>query len=289
MASDEEFSYSPFGYGTVVESTERKIVLKLVWGGTAYLCPEQVRRTVNFTVKSFSVARRELSFEWPVGKSFESLFAAVPKQLELPANSSIVLIHPKGSLKTIDRTDTPVSLNLKAGDRLVALAQFNSQVFSWNEAKKGANIQLSNQNMTAQKQNDENFETVLGNVALEKGEHYWEVKIDCFVDEEDIFIGVALENIPLTARPVDSGMFWGYLSSGAVKFAPDRECEDYGDTVATGDVIGVLLKYTESAGTISFSKNGNEFGVAFDDLPRKVCPAVCLLLSNSQVTLDFKH
>ena len=54
---------------------------------------------------------------------------------------------------------------------------------------------------------------------------------------------MALEDVGLNMRPHDSGKFWGYMSAGSVKFAPEKEPEQYGEPLRVGDLIGVKLEY----------------------------------------------
>ena len=288
MAEDSPLVYTTFGYGTVVETRATHTVVKLRWGAMGYFRPESVSTEVPFTVKSFAGAKPELAFRWAPATPFKELYSQLAVQLALPPHMYSVLYYPKGCLKTILPSDSPASVGLAAGARLVAIAYVKRQKFAWNEAKKGANLALANSQMTVTKQNDDSYETILGSLALAKGNHYWEITIDCFVEEEDFFIGVAAEGICLTARPSDTGLFWGFLGSGAVKLGPDGHCQEYGDPVKTGDVVGVSLEYADELGTLSFSKNGTDFGVAFTDVPANVYPALSLFYTQAQVTLGFR-
>jgi len=58
------------------------------------------------------------------------------------------------------------------------------------------------------------YETVLATVGFSKGKHYWEIKLDTFVEMEDIFVGVARRNTNLYLRATDSGAFWGWICTG---------------------------------------------------------------------------
>lgn len=68
--------------------------------------------------------------------------------------------------------------------------------------------------MTANKKFEIDFETVLANVGFSSGRHYWEIRLDTFVEMEDIFIGVARRNIDLYIRAWDTGQFWGWICTG---------------------------------------------------------------------------
>ena len=280
--------YTAYGYGVLAERRERDVVVKFNWGGTGYLNPGSVLESVPFTVKVFAGEKPELNFSWPVNQPFKQLYSELATKLALPPHMYSVLYYPKGSLRTILAADSPQSVGLKAHARLVVIRGVKRQRFAWKEDKKGGNLVLSNNKMTATKQAGDNYETVLGSLVLNSGRHYWEVTIDCFMEEEDFFIGVAAEGIPLRARPCDTNMFWGFVGSSAVKVGPEGFCEGYGDVVSSGDVVGVSLEYTDNQGSISFSKNGTDFGVAFAEVPANVLPALSLFYVQAQATLGFR-
>ncbi len=75
---------------------------------------------------------------------------------------------------------------------------------------------MLNNCLTANKKYEIDYETVLGTVGFSNGsgghsKHYWEIKLDTFVDIEDIFIGIAKRNIDLHARCTDTDSFWGWI------------------------------------------------------------------------------
>ena len=71
-----------------------------------------------------------------------------------------------------------------------------------------------NSSLTANKKFEIDFETVLATVGFDSGKHYWEIKLDTFVDMEDIFVGVSRRSIDLNIRAWDSGFFWGWICTG---------------------------------------------------------------------------
>lgn len=75
-------------------------------------------------------------------------------------------------------------------------------------------LQLLNNCLTANKKYEIDFETVLATVGFNSGRHYWEIKLDTFVEMEDIFVGVARRNIDLYIRAWDTGSFWGWICTG---------------------------------------------------------------------------
>mmetsp|Transcript_1581 Transcript_1581/g.2556 ORF Transcript_1581/g.2556 Transcript_1581/m.2556 type:complete len:290 (-) Transcript_1581:2116-2985(-) len=276
---------TPWGYATLLEKSPHRAKVEFSWGGIGYLNPSILAFSISIQVKTFTKDRRTLSFDWKLDKNFNSLFSEVSSQLDLPSYAYLQLYYPMGTMKEVTPSDSPFSLKLSGKSKLIGVVRQN---FFWDENKKGTNIEISNSGLTAFKKSEEEFETVLGNVCLSSGSYYWDVKIDMFVDDEDVYIGVAQENIALYTRPPDSGAFWGYMCTGGKKFAPQSSIEDYAEPARTGDVIGVKLEFSGPTGVLTFSKNGRSYGPAFDNVPPNVYPAICLFYYRAQVTLDYK-
>ena len=118
--------------------------------------------------------------------------------------------------------------------------------------------------LTANKKFEIDYETVLGTVGFSSGSgghsrHYWEIKLDTFVDMEDIFVGIARRNVDLHMRAWDTGSFWGWICTGNRKFcpaSPGPQVQEYGGFSKINDTIGILLEYKEGLGSISFYRNG---------------------------------
>ncbi len=209
--SNSEVVYTPVGYGTVLKSSETQVVVQLEWGGTAYLSPGDTTSTIPVQVKTFFGDRKLLKYEWAVTAPLSQLQATIAKELELPAISTFKILYPMGQLRELPGSETPSSLRLPAGCKLVGMVQ---QAFVWDESMKGNNIEVSGNGLTLTKKTEEDYETILGTIGLDSGRHYWEIKIDRYVNDEDIFIGVAHKDVPLYTRPPETGQFWGYLCTG---------------------------------------------------------------------------
>ena len=209
--SKEAVVYTPVGYGTVVNSSETQVVVQLEWGGTAYLLPGDTTTSIPIQIKTFFGERKLLNFDWAISSPISQLQAAIAKQLELPPISSFKVLYPMGQLRELPSSETPSSLRLPAGCKLVGMVQ---QAFSWDESMKGNNIEICGGGLSVIKKTEEDYETALGTIGLDSGRHYWEVKVDRYVNDEDIFIGVAHKDVPLYTRPPETGQFWGYLCTG---------------------------------------------------------------------------
>jgi tripartite motif-containing protein 9/67 len=156
-----------------------------------------------------------------------------------------------GTMREVDGVFAKTGIT--PGGKLIALIQ---TALVWDETFKGANIIVRNHNRTVTKRNDEEYETILGNLELSTGCHKWEIKIDNYVSDEDIFIGVAKKDMNLYIRPTETGKAWGFLCTRGRKFGPDGQFLDYSENTGTDDVIGVQIEFTNGHGALSFTRNG---------------------------------
>jgi tripartite motif-containing protein 9/67 len=135
--------------------------------------------------------------------------------------------------------------------------------FTWDLNNKGPNIELINDNLTANKKSEVEYETVLGNIQINSSSsvrHYWEIKIDKFVDLDDIIIGVSQKGMDIRQRPFDTGKFWGWICTGNRKIFPSApggppQAREYGGNAKIGDVLGCLLEFKSGIGHLTFLKN----------------------------------
>jgi hypothetical protein len=285
MATDDKIVCTPLGYGKVLEHTRYKVTIKLHWGAIAYLNPSSVSTSVHFSIKLFSSSRKTLQYEWGISQDFSLLFSLLQKQLALPPNMQLNLLYPKGKLAKVLPSDSPMGLRLKNHTKMIGITK---QSFTWDASKKSVNIELLDDLLTVKKKDESEvmFESVLGTVTMTSGLHQWEIKMDFLMDyeeEEEVFIGVANKGIGLQKNPLEIE-YWGFMCIGCKKFAGGNN-EEYGESIGTGDVVGVKLEFKENKGILGFSKNGVEFGAAFCDVPPGVCPVVTLNYPKIQVSL----
>lgn len=132
------------------------------------------------------------------------------------------------------------------------------------------------------------YETVLGTLGFQSGRHYWEIKIDAYGHEEDIFLGVSKQDVKLSSHGVESGSTWGWTCTSGKKMWPagDRvQTQSYGDYSKLNEVIGVLLEFrvSDGVGSLSFFRNGTSLGKAFENIP----PGMyfpCISMFNNEAT-----
>ena len=129
------------------------------------------------------------------------------------------LIYPMGTLRNLSLSlnDTFFDQHIPNNAKLVLVGK---QSFTWDPIAKGRNILLLNHNLTANKRVEVEYETVLGTIEINQGVHYWEIKIDKFVELDDIIIGVSQKGMDISQRPFDTGKFWGWICTGGRKIFP---------------------------------------------------------------------
>ena len=285
MATDGGWVYTAWGYGKVQEQTRYKATITFDWGGTGYLNPSSTSTSIHFSIKLFTASRKTFQYDWGITQDFSLLYSLLQKQLSLPPNVQLTLYYPKGKLLKVLPTDSPLKLRLKSCAKLVGISKQN---FTWDPVKKSQNIELSEDLLTVKKKDESEvmFESVLGTACMSSGVHQWQVKIDFLLDyeeEEDVFVGVANKNINLARSPLEIE-YWGFMCIASRKFSQQVN-EEFGENACAGDVLNVKLEYRENKGVLSFGKNGNDFGVAFSEIPPGVHPVVTLNYPKIQISL----
>lgn len=99
-----------------------------------------------------------------------------------------------------------------------------------------------------------------GNKSFCSGVTSWEIRINQS-STAYVFIGVATSAADLHTFLGGCANGWGFIGEQAL-YHNREKVKIYGETFSSGDVIGVTLDLY--AGTLSFSKNKKNLGVAFD-------------------------
>lgn len=125
-------------------------------------------------------------------------------------------------------------------------------------------------------------------MGFNSGRHYWEVTLDIYGTEEDIFVGICKQDIKLNAHGCETpNSTWGWQCTSGRKMSPMSDgrahAQSYGDYSKIGEKIGVLLEFN-SNGTcnLSFYRNGLNLGRAFDNIPANTYYPCVSMLNNEE-------
>jgi len=117
--------------------------------------------------------------------------------------------------------------------------------------------------------------------SFSSGVHRWDVHIDKCVSK-NIFVGVMTDSSALDNYVGSDNQGWGYLANKAI-WHDKGKLRPYGELYREGDVIGVTLDLDE--GMISFTRNGQDLGVAVTGLRGEFYPAFSLYNKGDRITL----
>ena len=200
--------------------------------------------------------------------------------------------HLRNMSECLDQTFLDQDIPHEA--RLVLVGQ---QSFTWNINAKGPNIKLFSGNLTANKKSEAEYEAVLGTVPIGSGVHYWEIKIDKFVEQDDIIIGVVQKGVDIRQRLFDTGKFYGWICTGGRKIYPSvpsgppipREYGGNKNLAKIGDTLGCIFEFKHGLGNVSFLRNGAPLGICFNNIPAgEYYPCAYLYYGEVQITLNSK-
>ena len=142
--------------------------------------------------------------------------------------------------------------------------------FTFDSMKCGPEIILKNNNLVASYNGDDTWSTVLGSHSYVTGQVNWEIKVTQS-STAYLFVGVARSEVDLHTFLGGCPNGWGFIGEQAL-YHNRENVKGYGETFSPGDIIGVCLDFY--LGTLSFSKNGKNLGLAFDKIYGELYPAV---------------
>lgn len=143
-----------------------------------------------------------------------------------------------------------------------------------------SDLLLSNENLTLRMTSSPKWATAMGPRLVDQGQHFWFVRLD---SSSNVMIGVAVDSCMLVDTHEEQRAWFFYCHTGYKYHAGDGL--PYGGKCEQGDVVGVL--YDADAHHLAFYKNAVYLGVAYNNLPPNVRPAVSLYEEKSQLTVDF--
>ena len=153
--------------------------------------------------------------------------------------------------------------------------------FTFDRANSGPNIFVSTDGLSASFGSNENWSTVMGSTPFISGRNCWEIRVDKS-QTAYLFIGVATKHADTATFLGGDDFGWGYIGDRAL-YHKRSKVKVFGERFGQGDVIGVCLDLDK--GTLSFSRNGEEMGVAFDGLTGELFPAVAFYNQGQRVSL----
>jgi hypothetical protein len=127
---------------------------------------------------------------------------------------------------------------------------------------------------------------VLSDIPLTEGSYSWRIRLDNCQDEDaGIYVGVASKNIEfrMAGSQVDKTKLWS-MRLGCGKIFGGNSSTLYGERIGFGESLEVNLEFNGEKAVLNFGKGGKSFGIAFQDIPAPVYPAVCFKY-DGQVTL----
>ena len=160
------------------------------------------------------------------------------------------------------------------------------RAFAWSNELKARNLALLNNNRTVITDISCTHQIVMMDRPMVTGEHFWKIKIDAgngsgFVD----FIGVCEKHNKFNAYSIHPGYkHYSYEYCSGRCFS-ERGRRRYSNGCNIGDVITVKLKFEQGSGTLRFSINDKDQGVAFKNLKGPLYPMAHLYTPNAKLTI----
>ena len=170
------------------------------------------------------------------------------------------------------------------GANMVSSFNFSTEhapPFIFDALNKGPAIVLSKESTQASFCASESWATILGSAPFISGCNAWELEI---INSSSlyIFVGAATRETDLATFLGGDSHSWGYIGDRAL-YHKRTKMKLYGERFGHGDTIGVLLNM--DYGSLSFSKNSVDFGMAFDGIMGEVYPAIAFYSKGQQVAL----
>ncbi|KAF1786913.1 Ubiquitin-associated domain [Phytophthora cactorum] len=141
-------------------------------------------------------------------------------------------------------------------------------------------LSFAEDNLSVSYSGNEVWKAACAVVGFSTGVHSWIVRIDKS-SSPYMFVGVATRQANLDSFLGADDQSWGFIGDKALYYQRNR-VRAYGETFTEGDCIGLRLDCEK--GELSFSKNGVDLGVAFDNIVGEVCPAVAFYSRHQKIS-----
>jgi hypothetical protein len=154
----------------------------------------------------------------------------------------------------------------------------------FNEFSHGNQITIEN-NIYANKSYGDDAQIALIDKGFNYGISYIEFILETEPDERSIVIGISIKRKDYFLNEMNN--FWGFVLSDAKKISNDIQ-KDYGKICQINDIIGVLLCFNDNNNlNVSFFVNGENQGIAFENLPSDLYfPCVVLSYEGARVKVN---
>ena len=153
-------------------------------------------------------------------------------------------------------------------------------IFMLDDSACGENLEIRN-SFTVKNTMSKKWNAVRCTRGYSSGVHAWDVHIDKCASK-NIFIGVVEVDASLDNYVGSDPFGWGYLANKAL-WHNRSKVKEYGELYTEGDSIGIRLDM--DAGTLSFSRNGRNLGVAVQGLCGELYPCLSMYNQDDQLTL----
>jgi alpha-tubulin suppressor-like RCC1 family protein len=157
--------------------------------------------------------------------------------------------------------------------------------FTFDPLKCGPDIMLSDDCLTASYAGDDSWSTLLGSKSFTSGITSWRIKVTQS-STAYIFVGIASGHADLNTFLGGCSQGYGFIGEQAL-YHNREKVKVYGDAFGAGDVVGVILDL--NVGTLSFTKNGKNLGVAFDKVFGEMFPAVAFYNVGQELEIMVDH
>ena len=150
---------------------------------------------------------------------------------------------------------------------------------AWDQSKCGLGLAFENKGaLVMLKEPAYVFRTALATIGFNSGLHYWEIIPDGRTENE-LKVGVATTaSFDMNTAFCDHVFGYAYYGLGQLRQNSNASGPQYGKRMKKEGVLGVFLNMDK--GQLSFSLNGENMGVAFENVALKkgpIFPAVALL------------
>ncbi|RLN96816.1 hypothetical protein BBJ28_00012064 [Nothophytophthora sp. Chile5] len=179
-----------------------------------------------------------------------------------------------------DTVGSPQSMDLKLPPATPGVQRIGADSLLFDRKRSRSNLlAFAEDGLSVSYSGNEVWKAACATVSFSTGVHSWVVHIEKS-SSPYLFVGVATRRANLDSFLGADEQSWGFIGDKALYYQRNR-VRAYGETFTEGDCIGLTLDCEK--GELSFSKNGVDLGVAFDNVVGEVCPAVAFYSRHQKI------